>query len=67
MAEKKDIQTEVTDKIGNIKSISELGASLDKIHVNAVKLENQIKSLKAGIENKLKSIAEAKKVKEENK
>ncbi|MBE7090192.1 MAG: hypothetical protein E7362_05250, partial [Clostridiales bacterium] len=65
MAEKKDIQTEVTDKIGNIKSISELGASLDKIQANAVKLENQIKSLKAGIENKLKSIAEAKKVKEE--
>ena len=65
MAEKKDIQTEVTDKIGNIKSISELGTSLDKIQVNAQKLENQIKSLKAGIENKLKAIAEAKKVKEE--
>ena len=34
MAEKKEMQTEVNDKIGNIKAISELSSSLEKIQTS---------------------------------
>ena len=65
MAEKKEMQTEVNDKIGNIKAISELSSSLEKIQVGALKFESEVKSLKSDIENKIKALAEARKAKEE--
>lgn len=60
MTENKDIRTDANEKINNLRNISQLGDMLSRLKTDALKFESEAKSLKAGIECKIKSFAEIK-------